>query len=363
MIPTPDRMRIAELDAQRRLAEARLGEHISPVLALPTEIICHIFVDTLPTYPLRPTLFGIGSPTMLAQVCRRWRLIALSTPMLWRAISFIISGKPASPKLSRVLERRLQIFETWLSRSGSCPLSVELHEDFVSKALSPFVLALLPRLARVEYLKLTCGIEPSILPPATNHPMPLLRDLEFRCLIVDPCSPPITVFQNTPRLDTVILTNLFHPTQITLPWPQITTLVLENISIPNIAVILNQTVNLVHCRLTMIFGPVDNIGEVQPLTRMESLEIATGCLGRWRTRPFIDRLTLPSLKRLQLITVDGFADNIAALSGLMARSGCSVQELHIAQRGRDADLPSMTAALYREVFVSIPVLLVENFHV
>ncbi|KAJ7149603.1 hypothetical protein C8R46DRAFT_862664, partial [Mycena filopes] len=95
-----DRAQVAELQVQilhleqslralkdeRDIVQARLDSYHYPVLDLPTEIICEIFLRFLPIYPLRPPLTGPGSPTVLTQVCRAWRAIALSTPSLWRAI-------------------------------------------------------------------------------------------------------------------------------------------------------------------------------------------------------------------------------------------------------------------------------------
>ncbi|KAJ7149643.1 hypothetical protein C8R46DRAFT_1009060 [Mycena filopes] len=95
-----DRVRVAELEAQilhleqslhvlkgeRDLVQHRLDAHHYPVLDLPTEIICEIFLPFLPVYPLRPPITGDDSPTILTQVCRAWRAIALGTPTLWSHI-------------------------------------------------------------------------------------------------------------------------------------------------------------------------------------------------------------------------------------------------------------------------------------
>ncbi|KAJ7705931.1 hypothetical protein B0H14DRAFT_2415857, partial [Mycena olivaceomarginata] len=54
----------------------------TPVLTLPNEIISEIFVQFLPVYPLSSPSTGPFSPTLLTQICRRWREIALTTPLL-----------------------------------------------------------------------------------------------------------------------------------------------------------------------------------------------------------------------------------------------------------------------------------------
>ncbi|KAJ6457004.1 hypothetical protein C8R47DRAFT_916465, partial [Mycena vitilis] len=55
---------------------------IYPVLTLPPEIIAQIFVACLPDHgrvrPSRDT-----APILLAQICRQWRNIAISSSELW----------------------------------------------------------------------------------------------------------------------------------------------------------------------------------------------------------------------------------------------------------------------------------------
>ncbi|KAJ7020267.1 hypothetical protein C8F04DRAFT_909373, partial [Mycena alexandri] len=66
--------------------QEELDSYKYPVLTLPTEIICEIFIHFLPVYPECPPPAGILSPTNLTQICRQWRDIALAIPTLWRAM-------------------------------------------------------------------------------------------------------------------------------------------------------------------------------------------------------------------------------------------------------------------------------------
>ncbi|KAJ7719978.1 hypothetical protein B0H14DRAFT_2283183, partial [Mycena olivaceomarginata] len=86
-----------------------------PVLMLPNEITVEIFKHFLPVYPRCPTL---DSPT---RICRQWRKIALATPTLWQAISI------SYPQLA--FEHQLDLCNSWLGRSRSHPLELELSED------------------------------------------------------------------------------------------------------------------------------------------------------------------------------------------------------------------------------------------
>ncbi|KAJ7074016.1 hypothetical protein C8F01DRAFT_1242294 [Mycena amicta] len=74
--------------SEQTLIQDRLDAYTYPVLTLPNEIVSEIFIQYLSSYPSCPPLLGEGSPTKLAQICRRWREIAHATPALWRAIEF-----------------------------------------------------------------------------------------------------------------------------------------------------------------------------------------------------------------------------------------------------------------------------------
>ncbi|KAF7366413.1 F-box domain-containing protein [Mycena sanguinolenta] len=82
---------IAELRAEKAIAQERLNSYKYQVLTLPDEIISEIFVHFLPSYPICPPLVGPLSPISLTHICRKWRARALATPVLWRAIDFCYS--------------------------------------------------------------------------------------------------------------------------------------------------------------------------------------------------------------------------------------------------------------------------------
>jgi hypothetical protein len=70
---------------EKTLVQERLHSYRYPVLELPNEIIFEIFIHFLPIYPAWP-FTGLLSPTTLTHICRQWREITLTTPLLWRAI-------------------------------------------------------------------------------------------------------------------------------------------------------------------------------------------------------------------------------------------------------------------------------------
>ncbi|KAJ7633254.1 hypothetical protein FB45DRAFT_1148910, partial [Roridomyces roridus] len=129
------RDRIAELDLEiedlQHSLEPRLHErsqlcqslasHRYPVLTLPAEVTSEIFTQFLPPFPQRPSLVGPLSPSFLLRICRQWRDIALGTPALWSTMELDIDSED-----KKLHARQLGLLDSWLQRSGHCPLSIAL---------------------------------------------------------------------------------------------------------------------------------------------------------------------------------------------------------------------------------------------
>jgi hypothetical protein len=90
-----------------------------------------------------PPFTRLLSPTSLSHIGSKWREIALSTPVLWRAIPL---GVP--------VERQAHIFDLWLKRSGSCPLTIGNDEEDNAQDSTELVASFMPYRARWEYLKI-----------------------------------------------------------------------------------------------------------------------------------------------------------------------------------------------------------------
>ncbi|KAJ7704591.1 hypothetical protein B0H17DRAFT_13815 [Mycena rosella] len=84
---------VGALQQEKDSVQGRLDAYTYPVLTLPNEIMSEIFVHFLPVYPQRSPLIGPHSPSLLGQICRKWRDIALSTPALWRAVRLTLNKK------------------------------------------------------------------------------------------------------------------------------------------------------------------------------------------------------------------------------------------------------------------------------
>ncbi|KAF7335595.1 F-box domain-containing protein [Mycena venus] len=266
-----DRARVADLEAQilnlerslsalraeKALAEDRLHSYKYPVLTLPNEIVSEIFIHSLPPYPQPPALTGPFSPTLLTQICRKWRNIALATPALWRAIRITAIG-------AEYLRQQAQITNMWLSRSCSCLVSFEV--DICHESFAPALFATITtHHMRLEYLKLFL-LRAHLA--TIQVPMPALRCLDFRL-----CYSPnfdLLVCSDAPLLRTVFLDEI-AVSHVILPWAQLTTLTLKPVYTGQCAPVLQQAPNLTHCELGLMNDDDDALPPDVQLPCLESL--------------------------------------------------------------------------------------------
>ncbi|KAF8191862.1 hypothetical protein K438DRAFT_1935172 [Mycena galopus ATCC 62051] len=339
-----DRVRIADLESQilglerslatlrkeRDLAQKRLDSYTYPVSNVPNEIVAEIFIHFLPPYPLRPPFRGPLSPTVLTQICRKWREIALACPTLWRAIS-LPSSYCDSPRV-------LEMSEQWLSKSG-CPLSIEIDGTF---SPSPELLAITHR-ARWEYLKLRHAHHQSPL-GTLEGPMPLLRHLE----LFGHWGGSLITGDEAPLLRTVIIRDESDLSSMVMPWVQLTSLTMELAFTHECASILQQASNLISCSLSVIGeSPVDDEFPDIRLPFLRTLLISNP--HREPITGFVDTLVVPRLRTLQVAKKSLGEEPIEALASFISRSGCTLQLLRItSEYPRVRDL-----RLYRSAFPSI----------
>ncbi|KAJ7661925.1 hypothetical protein DFH06DRAFT_1191043 [Mycena polygramma] len=340
-----DRARIASLNAQisdleralaalrseKALVEKRLVLYKYPVLTLPNEIVSDIFIHFLPAYPSCPPLAGKLSPTSLTHVCRQWREIALTTPVLWRAIELSAADHP--------LQQLSTVFDLWLDRSRSCPLSVCIREseDHPNNSVPPKIFAaLIQHRARWEYLDL--ALFKSSL-PNLEGPTPLLRHLK---LMVDDGNL-TSHFHDAPLLRSADLTE-FTAGNVTLPWGRLTSLTLQLLYPADAVAVLQQTSRLVHCELRLW---CDGTVDAQPDVTLPCLESLVFHPTGDPMAGYLGLLIAPALRTLQVDEDFLGWTPVETIASFISKSGCKLQELCI--NGRFVD-----ETPYRTAFPSIP---------
>ncbi|KAF8961817.1 hypothetical protein BDZ97DRAFT_1827286 [Flammula alnicola] len=114
---------------------------LSPARRLPPDVLREIFYHCLPTYR-NPIMSASEAPVLLTHICSIWRSIALSSPRIWAKLYIPIAADFRTTYISRreytetlntqeeefvqVMKTRCEVVKQWLSRSGSCPLSLSI---------------------------------------------------------------------------------------------------------------------------------------------------------------------------------------------------------------------------------------------
>ncbi|KAJ7623935.1 hypothetical protein DFH06DRAFT_1481774 [Mycena polygramma] len=322
-----DRVRVAELqtqilDLERTLTglrfeqskpQRRLDAYKYPVTTLPNEIVSEIFMHVMPPYPKSPPLTGPSSPTFLAQICRQWRKLALDLCPLWRVISLDGSG----------FEWETRMVRLWLDRSRCCPLDIRLGKK-LTRDHDARAEAVASHRTRWEFLKYDLGFA-DLQVPIFDGPMPVLRHFELR---VDDNLPDPIVVDEAPLLRGVVL-NLLNVSQAILPWTQLTSLTLLRVFPSGCVPILVQTLNLVHCRLSVCFE--DRNAESRPDITLPSLESLAlrNYTSAFPMTDFLPSFIVPALRSLD-IPEDCLQRNpIDSLTAFVSRSECRLEKLHV----------------------------------
>ena len=105
-------------------------------------ILREIFYQCLPD-DRNPILSATEAPMLLTRICSIWRSIALTSPLIWSRLHISLPGNPSLSSgigaplssttigkryqvFSKVMELRCRVVKDWLTRAGTCPLSISL---------------------------------------------------------------------------------------------------------------------------------------------------------------------------------------------------------------------------------------------
>ncbi|KAJ6522129.1 hypothetical protein DFH09DRAFT_1330770 [Mycena vulgaris] len=317
-----------------------------PVITLPNEITSEIFIHALDLPSLNTQS---PAPTVLAQVCRHWRNIALSLPMLWSTISLKIARK--------TLENRLIMANTWLDRSGTHPLSITFnHGPDDHGVTSPgvkfaqFLLEISRHFFRLKHLEV--GV--TLIGPSLQLVQSRMPQLTHLALWMDrlhtPDAPVVISPETFPLLRSLELHH-FHPfTSVIFPWKQITTLICDHIDYRHLRSILEQTPALLHCEVSHMRSAVGPSEKPITLPHLESLIFSLYPPDEnpvHRLFP-ISAMTLPALRILQIPETYLHYPAFDVLLALVSRSECRLEKLRI------IDLTYTSKQTYKDKFPSIP---------
>lgn len=298
---------------------AQLHERLlAPERRLPLEILARIFIHYVEGK--KYIYMCVSARAVLCAVCRTWRNIAISTPLLWTSFSLVIR-----PGDTRDI---VEMSATWLPRAGSLPMFVEVRNlgVMIPQALIDVLslhsanwqdvdLTLWP----IELMRLTDASSDS------TWQLPLLRTLDLHALISTERDVSISVFADAPQLRCIRLKNL-GPLDVTLPWAQITACQSRGRSVHDALDLLAVCPRLLEWDLEIFHGDVSTRG-IYCSPELCSLRIGVQAL----TVIILDHLSLPSLRDLRVAWTGSVQASTLSLYlvPLITRSACSLQGLEL----------------------------------
>ncbi|KAJ7472791.1 hypothetical protein FB451DRAFT_1558947 [Mycena latifolia] len=185
---------------------------VSAFRRLPTEILSKIFVESVDVNakfdPRR------NEPWIIAQVCHRWRAVAITSPRLWRHFNlpYTRNGPNLRPALTLQLER-----------ASNAPLSIRFRPQFSLDVLKLF-LAASPRWEVV-----TLDLRDNEFAHFIGGSFPTLKLLTLRSWEPLMCTDDVDMLESLPALKhlKLDLTEAL-PRRLLLPWSQLRTCTLVN---------------------------------------------------------------------------------------------------------------------------------------
>ncbi|KAJ7153405.1 hypothetical protein C8R43DRAFT_1235392 [Mycena crocata] len=303
------------------LEELRLAL-IYPVLTLPFEITSQIFLDCLPRdsfefnrrYPSQDE-----APVVFTRVCRSWRAVALSTSALWTNVHIELDSDDGSGHID---SKWVALLAIWFQRSHPQPLSVVVSNRSYTDPDETLIAVLeyhSPRW-RDATLKLPFNHFSRLGAPAS---LPLLERLTLSAHGSPDMINPISAFRHAPLLQHVCLEAGMHPSDLILPWGQLTTVEFYGATADDCLELLHLVPNVVTCILDVQYAS-HALSLGSPLMSLRSFTFS-GPAG-WGILRY---MTMPALQELDLTRCPPGPRNITQLFQFVARSECQLRYLKL----------------------------------
>lgn len=302
---------------------------IHPIRRTPPELLAAIFMLTIPQqWQIASSSQSNNyrkSVLLPGQVCSMWREVSLSTPQLWSNISLNISRNGKRSKAEDAL------VDTWLSRTGEYPLSIEIFQG-ASSLVKPLSNALIASSSRWRYLLLSGSLAwlQSGALDGVRHRLSQLQtlvcDTRNNNIIGNLPHRSMNLFAHTPQLHCYHFHSRTPDLPFNLPWTQLTEFSAEQIVLRNCYTTLSKAQNLVTCSISKIeSGNVSFPPLCHSQLRFLSIEQHS------HSGDLLSHLTLPALVQLQYMEmqtfINHFSESRSVLVAFLSRSVCSLQRL------------------------------------
>jgi hypothetical protein len=307
---------IRELKVKRSALLAAIDAHralISPMRHAPDDILREIFLACLPT-DHNALIDPIEAPILFGRVCRHWRAVAHSTPMLWSSVHIPAITEDARAYIGPKLEAAIKV---WFERSDPCPLTVSLlcRVDCRPDRYDHPVFLLLDVAHRLQHL-VVIGQAADLLPILCLGPesLPLLKSIR----LMDTAQgftdhPDATNALQIPTLRDVSLYLSTDPLALPLNWAQLTAikLVCSTFSTQHggykggldglgALEVLRRCPNLLRCELRNTKNPDEDSSLTANTYPLALPHLHTLILRSFVFPTWIPHLSVPNLRHLEL---------------------------------------------------------------
>ncbi|KAH9475192.1 hypothetical protein JR316_0012303 [Psilocybe cubensis] len=324
--------------ANRRTMLRRRINNMSPIGQLPPEILTEIFRLACHTYE-----DGGKShlPLFFGRICKEWRDIAWSTPLLWNNLSLRISRKTS--------KIQAELLKDWLPRAQTSPLHINLTVDDEQEMTFCSLRTIMEVLAtRSSYWRNFSSVLPlQCYDVLVGNYFPMLSSISLhppKGSISTFCHPP-NMLLSAPKLRDVDLSG-FNFSATALPWDQLRRFKTQFLTVEECLKILQQSPTLKDCHLENVYSaeifPASIANPLQ--SHLESLDVT---LIKPGAVSLLESVTLPFLRKLRIHCVGRPGSFILpALASLVLRSSCALQLLQIEkQEFHEDDLISCLDAI------------------
>ncbi|KAF8804076.1 hypothetical protein BYT27DRAFT_7243853 [Phlegmacium glaucopus] len=323
--------------AQRCAFLRRRINGLSPTARIPPEILTEIF--QIACQPIDNGHKQAVTPLFIGSICRLWRDIAWSTPLLWNTILLHVSPQRHGAQV--------QLLVDWLSKAKSTPLSIKLvAEDEYESIVCAFPAIMRVLVTRSDYWRTF----DSLLPPQCHH---LFKNVNFPMLTsvsvhpskstISTFNTPPDMFLTAPKLLGVDLSG-YNFAAMVLPWGQLRSFRTQLLTVTECLKVLRQSPNLEECHLEHIYSPDSFASKTIMLhTRLKRLDVI---LIKAASMSLFDSITLPSLSHLRIHYSGPEKLLLSPITSLVLRSACNLERLTVEKyQFEDADLISCLEAI------------------
>ena len=320
------------------------SERVFPINQLPRDILAEVFIQCLLKFENWSSIDSGGlstervAPLLLCSVCSSWRNLALSVPRLWQSLFLCFSGTTPQPETEEVIT----LIHEWIKRSGALPLTLSLRVVMVHgyllgigfPAMVEAVLgAFIQYVSRWEHFHYMNDI-PITFPEFGN--MPQLRSFSLRGSHLKDAKLQITSW---PMLTALCWP--LHPTapsSPSLPWHQLTHLVLEHFVTARETLLVIQSCPKLTELETEAYDDEDILDQLPHGTAVVNHCLRKLVLSVGECVRLFESLTLPVLTDMTLHFNFSVGPRVhQELLSFFSRSKCKLDRLHLVDPSFDDD--------------------------